>query len=337
MKYCIILALLCVISMVGYSAEVTKTGTTAAVFLKIDVGARATAMGSSFASVANDATSMFWNPSGIAFLEQSDAIFCHARWIADISINYAGVAIPFRSIGTIGVNAVFMTMDDMERTTTLYPEGTGEMFSCGSYAFALSYGRLLTNNFAVGLNAKYITENIYNCYAHGFAVDVGTLYRTPIKGLSMGMSITNYGSKMRMEGRDLLLPTDPDPTLSGNNSQIMSNLNTDRYEIPLLFRFGFSYQVLPKIENHDLLVSVDLLHPNDDAESVNIGAEYVFLKLVAVRGGYKALFTDDSEEGLCLGAGFLAGIASTELRIDYAYKDFGRLKDVQMFTVGLKF
>ena len=151
------------------------------------------------------------------------------------------------------------------------------------------------------------------------------------------MSITNYGTKMKMDGRDMLLPVDPDPQISGNNSQIMANMRTDSYELPLLFRFGFSYQTLPKVEHHDLLVSIDLLHPNDDSESVNIGAEYVFMGLFAIRGGYKSFFAKDSEEGLCLGAGFLAGIASTELRIDYAYKDFGRLKDVQMFTMGLKF
>jgi hypothetical protein len=86
-----------------------------------------------------------------------------------------------------------------------------------------------------------------------------------------------------------------------------------------------------------LLLSIDLLHPNDDMESVNLGAEYVFMNLFALRGGYKALFASDSEEGLCLGAGFLAGIGATQFRIDYAYKDFGRLNDVQMFTVGLKF
>lgn len=336
MKYRIIFGFLC-LCMAIQSAEVTKTGTTAAVFLKIDVGSRATAMGSSFTSVATDATAMFWNPSGIAFLDQADAVFSHARWIADISINYAAVAVPLKGVGTVGINGVFMTMDDMERTTTQYPEGTGEMFSCGSYAFGLSFARMMTNNFSIGLNAKYITENIFNSSATGFAIDLGTLYNTPIKGLSMGMSITNYGTKMRMEGRDLLLPSDPDPTISGNNSQIMSNLRTDSYELPLLFRFGFSYMALPNLDNHDLLLSIDLLHPNDDVEMVNFGAEYVFMHLFAIRGGYKSLLKEDSEEGLCLGAGFMAGIASTELRIDYAYKDFGRLKDVQMFTIGLNF
>jgi hypothetical protein len=211
------------------------------------------------------------------------------------------------------------------------------MFSAGSYAFGLSYGRMLTNSFSIGFSAKYITEYIYNSHARGFAVDVGTFYYTPIKGLAMGMSITNYGTKMNMQGRDTLLPTDPDPQITGNNSQIMSNMRTDSYELPLLFRFGFSYKALSNIEQHDLLLSIDLLHPNDDMESVNVGAEYVFMDLFALRGGYKALFAKDSEEGLCLGAGFQTGIAATELRIDYAYKDFGRLKDVQMFTLGLMF
>ena len=43
-------------------SQVTKVGTSAAAFLRIPVGVRAGAMGSAFVAVADDASSMFWNP-----------------------------------------------------------------------------------------------------------------------------------------------------------------------------------------------------------------------------------------------------------------------------------
>jgi len=83
---------------------------------------------------------------------------------------------------------------------------------------------------------------------------------------------------------------------------------------------------------------VDALHPNDDVESVNAGGEYWFHKMVALRAGYKSLFARDSEEGLCFGAGLNYKLMGyTTLMIDYAYEDFGVLKEVQLFTLGLAF
>ena len=52
--------------------EVTKVGTTAAKFLSIPVGARAVGMGGAFVAVADDASSLYWNPAGIARLSQSE-------------------------------------------------------------------------------------------------------------------------------------------------------------------------------------------------------------------------------------------------------------------------
>ena len=114
--------------------------------------------------------------------------------------SYQGTPIP--KIGTIGVQALFMTMDEMERTTIANPEGTGETFDAGSYAFAFCFARSLTDRFSIGLNAKYIHEQIYHSAAHGIAFDVGTLFETDFYGMKIGMSVTNYGTKMRLTGRD---------------------------------------------------------------------------------------------------------------------------------------
>jgi hypothetical protein len=339
MKKYIILALMTgFIATMAISQEVTKVGTTAAPFLNIDVGARALGMGGSFVSVADDISSMYWNPAGVARLAGPQALFTHTRWIADVSFNYAAFAMPLGNFGTLGVNATFLTMDEMERTTVYEPEGTGETFDAGSYAFGVSYARNLTDRFSIGFNAKYINEKIYHSSASGAAFDVGTLFDTQYYGLKIGMSICNYGTKMQMGGRDMLIQTDIDPQISGNNRNINADLKTDEFDLPLIFRVGVSMDVLKGMGDSNLILSVDALHPNDDVESVNAGGEYWFHRMVALRAGYKSLFARDSQEGLCFGAGLNYKLMGyTTLMIDYAYEDFGVLKEVQLFSLGLAF
>jgi hypothetical protein len=319
-----------------FADEVTKVGTTALGFLNIDVGSRAVAMGGAYVTIADDASAMFWNPSGIAGTNRVETLFHHSNWIADINFNFVGAVIPLGGLGNIGINATALSMDDMERTTIDSPEGTGETFSAGSYAFGLAYARSLTDRFAIGVNVKYVNETIYHSSANGVAFDIGTMFTTQFNGLKIGMSITNYGSKVRMSGRDMLTQVDIDPNVSGNNENINAHLANDAFDLPLMFRVGVSMDMLKGAGNSNLILSVDALHPNDDVESVNLGAEYVFNNLFALRGGYTSLFADDFEAGLSFGAGIQQRMMNIELALDYAYRDFGLLESVQMFTLGIK-
>ena len=334
----LIISVVMLLCMTLHLGAVTKVGTTAAGFLNIDVGSRALGMGGAFVAVANDVTSMYWNPAGVSRVPGTQAMFSHTQWLADVSFNYAAFALPLGNIGTIGVNATFLTMDEMERTTVFEPEGTGEMFDAGSYAFGLAYARGLTDRFSIGFNFKYINEKIYHSSASGGAFDIGTLFDTQYYGLKIGMSISNYGTKMHMTGRDMLIQTDIDPMINGNNENINADLKTDDYDLPLMFRVGVSIDVLKGAGKSNLILAVDALHPNDDVESLNVGAEYGYNGLFFLRGGYKSLFASESEEGLCLGAGLKYTIPGAgTLMIDYAFEDFGVLKDVQLFTLGLGF
>ena len=332
-----IIGLLCVANSTFYAqGGVTKVGTTAANFLAIDVGPRASAMGSAYVSIANDVTAMYWNPAGIARMENFEATFSNTRWIADVSFNYAGAAVPIGDFGTIGVNATFVSMDEIERTTIASPDGTGELVDAGSYAFGLSYARNLTNQFSIGFNAKFINERIYHSNANGFALDVGALFDTQFNGLKLGMSISNYGTKMQLEGQDVQVQHDPYPGVSGNNGNINAGLSTDRFDLPLLFRVGVSMDVLKGLADSKLLLSVDALHPSDDVESINVGGEYVFDDMISLRGGYKGQFAKDSEQGLNVGGGIRYDIGGgTIFHFDYSYTDFGLFNAVHTFSVSL--
>lgn len=332
-----IFGLLLVFNASMFVQGVTKVGTTAAPFLAIDVGPRATGMGGAYVSVANDATAMYWNPAGIARQNHFEAIFCNTRWIADLSYNYAAAVLPLGNVGNIGLHATFLNMDQIERTTVYSPEGTDEFFDAGSYAIGLSYARNLTDLFSIGFNVKFINERIYHCSASGFAADIGAIFDTRFNGIKLGMSISNYGTKMRLDGRDLQVQHDYDASVSGNNANLNAKYMTDSFDLPLMFRVGVSMDVLKDLYNSNLILAVDALHPSDDVESINLGSEYVLYDLFSLRAGYRELFSEDSESGLTFGAGMRYQLKGTtmSLSINYSYVDFGIFNAVHMFSVGM--
>lgn len=323
--------------MSGLSQGVTKVGTTAAKFLSIPVGARAVGMGGAFAALANDVSALYWNPAGIARMYQTEALFTYADWIADIRFNYGGAVVPVEGLGTVGVSFTSISMDDMERTTELQPEGTNQFFSAGSFAIGVSYARNLTDWFSIGGTVKYINEHIWNSSATGLAVDVGTLFSTPFPDVTFGAGISNFGTKMNITGDDLLIPVGVSNN-NGSNQNINARLSTDDFDLPLTLRIGIAYQ--PIIDDDQLLtLAVDAYHPNDNSESINLGGEYaMFRRIVAVRAGYKGIGLRDGEEEFTLGAGVHYEITpGVRLRFDYGFQKFGRLSNVNNFAFGVAF
>jgi hypothetical protein len=316
-------------------AQTSKTGTTAAQVLKMNVGPRAIGMGGAFTATSDDITAMYWNPAGLASITSSEAIFNHNELYLDIGYDFAAFATNISDLGTLGAFVSVLSMEEMMVRTIERPEGTGELFDAGTLVVGLSYGKNLTSNFSIGFNVKYISESIYNMKANGFAIDIGTLYRIPVLNeLRIASSISNFGTKMKLEGRDALVITQSG---AGGGNLINSNLELEAFELPLLFRFGLAADLV-KGENSRLTAAVDAIHPNDHSESVNSGLEYGWNETFFVRAGYNALFENDSEKGLTLGAGINYRIAEVlRVKFDYAYQDFGRLNEVHYFAVGIKF
>jgi Type IX secretion system protein PorV len=338
--------LLCVVVIACLSRDlllgqgVSKTGTVAATFLEIPVGASAVAMGSAFVSLANDATSLYWNPAGSAWLVQSEVLAVHTNWIADTRFDFASFVLPLEEFGTVGVNVTSLSMDDMKVTTVEKPEGTGELFSAGDLAVGVSYAHRLTDRFTIGFNAKYIQQSIWHETANAFAIDVGTIFRTDlIGGLTIGASLSNFGTPMKMSGRDARQFGMLDPTKQGTNSQIPQDIEMDSWDLPLLFQIGVSTTPL-KTDNYRLTISADALHPNDDYESVNVGGEFAFQDILFLRGGFNALGLPDREGGLSFGFGISSNSflsSSTTVRFDYAFRDMGRLSNINVFSLSVRF
>lgn len=315
----------------------TKVGSTAAPFLSIGIGSRSLAMGGAFVATANDVTALYWNPAGAARTMENGAQFTHSKWFADITFNWAGGMLQLGDMGVIGLSLTYLDYGKIEVTTMSEPEGTGEEYSANDLSMALTYAYNLTDRFSVGANFKYINQSIWNSSASAFAMDVGVLFRSDINGLRIGATIMNFGSDMKMDGKDLLVLHDINGEIFGNNDQILATLKTDEYPLPLTFKVGLAMELL-EITDHKITVGVDALHPNDNAESLNVGGEYVFHELFALRAGYKSLFLDNSEEGLTLGFGLNWHFAPDfGVQVDYCYQDFGILEETQHFSIGVNF
>lgn len=319
------------------SGKVTNVGTTAASFLEIGVGARAIGMGGAFVATANDITAIYWNPAGLGRLERAEVLFVHTNWIADIAYDFAAASIPLGRYGTVGASITTLSMDDMKVRTVDYPEGTGEFFNAKDLALTLSYGFKITDRFSIGFNGKFIHQQIWEQRAQGFAIDIGTLFTTTFHGLRIGAAMTNFGSDMKMDGENLLVYHDIDQTKLGNNERIFAKLETNKWPIPLNFQAGLAMEVLNS-RFQRLTVATEATHPSDNTESVHLGLEYALREMFFLRGGYRDLFLQDSEEGFTLGAGFSSKFfGKLQVFLDYAYADFGRLENAQRFSIILRF
>ena len=323
-----------------FAQSIGRVGTTAAPFLKIGVGARALAMGEAYTTLSEDATGLFWNPAGLARLDKMEVVISHYDYLADLYYNFGGIVVPIDGVGTFGLFMASLGMPDIERTTVEYPNGTGEKVSASSNVFGASYARALTDRFSFGGNAKYIRETIWHSSASSFAFDVGVLYKSLFNNIKLGMSISNFGPEMQMNGRDMLTQHDISSTVEGNNPNINAHLDTDQFPLPIVFRVGISANITKDFLNmpeHDWIITADAVHPNDNKEYMNLGTEVKLFNLIAFRAGFRQVMLEDREGGLSLGFGIQNSIQDFDFKLDYANVDYGKLEHHNKFSLIISF
>ncbi len=301
--------ILLVIPSLVLGAGFAKVGTFGGQFLKIGVSARATGMGSAFTGVADDASSVFWNPGGLVNVRGNEVQVNHVVWFADTKLSSAVVAMNPRSIpGTFAFSVRSYWMDPQLERTAYNPEGTGRTFDAGSTTFGLSYARFFTDKFSAGFTLNYLHMGLAEAAVNSGSFDFGIMYRIGIRDLKLGMAIQNLGGNYQFDERES--------------------------KLPVVFKVGVSFNVFSS-DSQSLLGALEFQHPADNLETANVGLEYVLNDMFFVRGGMNIHY-DTAGAAFGFGAALTTG-ENSKMQADYSGVDMGALGLSHRMTVSIGF
>lgn len=311
------------IVLVGIVNAQIKTGTSGATFLKIGLIPRAEGMASAFTAVANDVSSVFLNPAGIAHLKGRALFTSFTNWLAGTYVPAFNVSFPIPGGAHLSIFASGVQSPEFDEVT-VDDQGniavTGKTFAYNAGQAGVSYSKFFTDKFATGVNLKFIYEG-YGPYSstNSIALDAGTVFYTGIRSLRVAMTLQNLGPDMQPSGKYSLF------IMKG--AAVVTEDRTYRpYKLPMTFRIGIAYDPIDQ-QDMKLTVAVEGINANDTDERFALGAEFNYLGFLSARAGF--LFNAD--EG---GASFGFGINMAKVKLDYSFSDFGGLTDIHRIGVN---
>ncbi|HCJ66405.1 MAG TPA: hypothetical protein DHV62_03535 [Elusimicrobia bacterium] len=296
-------------------------GETGAAFLKIGVGARQIGMGGANVALANDVNAIYWNPAGLVQLQKREFTAMHNQWIVDFKYDFLGFAHPLKKAlintrkntgATLAGGLIYLRLGEFQGRDE-YRNKTNT-FKAYDAAGIISYAQKVNPRLNLGLNLKYIYEQIEIEKAKGLAVDLGLLYQTGIKNLNLGFTVQNLGPKMKFINEPFSLPL----TLTG----------------------GIAYTY------YGLNLACDIRwQPIEKRTNISLGTEYWPFKVFALRAGYLTrLFTSnlrftpkDNVLGKFYGLGAGFGFRFADIGIDYSFVPYGDLGNTHRISFSAKF
>ena len=300
----------------AFAASSADRGTSAAAFLKLGAGARASAMGGAFAGVADDAAAAYYNPGGLAFLKRPELSGMHESRYAGLAYDYATVAVPLlawtdtprqrNALGVAALSVYSLSVDGIERRGTPETDGPLDTFGARDFAYSLSYAYNPSGTgLGLGGTAKVMDSSIDQGSGRAMAVDGGALYRR--ERLSLGLGWRNLGTRQKLGGT-----ADP---------------------LPFSWFAGGSWRF-----SNGILASAELGLPRDRALTAALGGEY--------RHEFARRFSGAARLGLNTGAmdagGFSMmslgfGLRYDNVDLDFAWLPGGELGDSLRYSLSVRF
>ena len=309
-------------------------------FLSYPVGARPAALAGAFSTVTGDASSVFWNPAGLAFMKakSGEAFGGHTEWIADIRYDYGGFACNVNGANAFGFG--LMTVDNGTiqgaKINTTNPDGyeLTNTFKLKEYMASFAYARKITDRFSIGGAFKVAHQdlgqgNVLDPFnkpqvvanaSDSWAVDLGTYFNTGFRTVSIGVNVNNFSKTTNYQG--------------------------ETFELPRRAAMAFGVDLLtlagrPK-EAHRAMFLMDVEKPLDFTERVLVAGEYLYQSPrapfgLALRAGYR--FNHDTES-YSVGSGLKFKTSGGRgVSVDYAYKRFDKnyFESVQMISGAVLF
>jgi hypothetical protein len=297
--------LVILIALIGdVSVAQTDGGRTAADFLLIGTGARSAGLGGAYTAVSAGAEATYWNPAGLAGMAEHEVTLGHFSLFQDISLEHGAFAYSANENTAVATSITYLSYGTIEGYD-INGSSTGEL-SAYDLAFALSVGHNVTDDLALGITGKFISQHLDDVSGSGVAADLGVRYQ--MKNVTLAAVACNLGSGVKYDAVTEKLPF------------------TSRISVAVT-PFGNSFMTALELEKRSH-TALEMRH----------GVEVNFSHQYYLRTGYNLSLNPDKEfrsPGLSMGAGVRFG----EIVVDYAYtlKDKYSSQDIHRFSMAFRF
>ncbi|MBI5201886.1 MAG: hypothetical protein HY925_09900 [Elusimicrobia bacterium] len=163
-------------------------------YLRHDVGARAAGLAGAYGALADDGTSLRWNPAGLARIPKPELSATHVILYEDISMDLGVGAMPIRDWGVFAVGYLRQSTGGFEKRAT--PLDAPMSFSITQTAMLAGWGRsfnFLPFPFRAGAALKQVRETIDTVGASSWGADLGFGVE-PVSRLSVGLLAQNFAA-----------------------------------------------------------------------------------------------------------------------------------------------
>jgi len=166
-------------------------------FTRQGVGARALGIAGSFAGIADDAGTIYWNPAGLSLLIKPELTLNHITLFADTSNDFVGYGMPLKNLGALGAGYLRQASGNFQRRET--PFDTPTTFAITNSMLQLGWAinlppaytsKIIPGQISLGLGVKNIVQQIDTVSGSGAGADLGLLYRHG-KDFSVGVVVSN--------------------------------------------------------------------------------------------------------------------------------------------------
>jgi hypothetical protein len=282
-----------------------STITTAVPILTVSPDARSAAMGDAGVAISPDVNAAHWNPAKLGFITTDLSVgLSHSPWlrniINDMALSYLSMTKKVNDRAAFSASLLYFDLGEIQFTDDFgLPLNN---FNPKEYTFDVAYGQQLSNNFSLGIAARFIHSNLSagindSRPGNSAAVDIGAYYNKDVTmgareyNLAFGANISNIGAKIaytNAERKDFLptnlrlgtaLTMNLDPynkitlAIDGNKLLVPSEIGTDNISVPraIFSSFGDARNGF-KEELQEVVLST--------------GMEYWYNDVFAARAGY---------------------------------------------------
>ncbi len=299
-----------------------RIGTAAMEELMVPVTPRTISLGAAVTGGVADMSgveALSSNAAAVMLNNSTSAYFSRMSYIADVGVNYFGIAQRFGS-NNIALTVTNWDYGDIPLQTTENPEiDPSNTWSASTFVVGLTYAHQFTDRIAAGVTVKGLSRTLDDVSASGMALDAGMTYVVGESGLRFGVSLKNFGPAMNFSG--IGLQNDISAPGPSGGYQVPGEVRDAGSELPSMLNFGASY-TRDLANGFAATVLANFRSNSYDLDQYAAGVELGFQNLLYVRGGADLTSDPDLHHwGFWnVGAGLRLPLGSSQLMVDYAYR-----------------